>query len=194
MNKEKEIRMEELKEYNVKWDPNLDFEDFSKEVLVKLLREYQTLLIALDGFYQTTITKRHSIDETMKCAEQVWAMYAALEVPRIREILNIEGDDVESYFKVQQFLPSSPNHVFPRKFELENPNLGTMTFLRCLNLEWMEKKAPERIVPTCQELEKPALEGYTRMVNPKIKVTGLKVPPRKSPDEVACKWEFRLEE
>ncbi len=186
--------MKELRDYSGKWDPNLDFENFSKDVLVKLLREYQTLLIALDGFYQTTIIQRHNIDEAMKCAQMAWAMYAAVEVPRISKLLNMRGNDVETFFKVLQFTPSSPNHVFKRKYEIKNPNLGIMTFVECKNLLWMEKKAPERIIPTCHYLEQVALEPFPHVINPKIKLSPLKLPPRKSPDEIACVWELRLEE
>lgn len=186
--------MNELKDYSGKFDPTLDFQNFSKETMQRLLKEYQTLLIALDGFYQTTITKRHNIGETMTCAVAAWKMYAQLEIKRIAGILNVKGNDVETFFKVQQFVAASPRDVFVRNYELKNKNLGIMTFVRCKNLDWMEQHAPERIIPVCHQLEKPALENYAHVINPKIKLTALKVPPRKSPAEIACVWEFKLED
>ncbi len=30
------------------------------------------------------------------------------------------------------------------------------------------------------------------MINRKIRVTPLKLPPRNSPDEIACKWEAKM--
>ena len=41
-------------------------------------------------------------------------------------------------------------------------------------------------------LEKKAMEKY--LINPKIKVTPLKLAPRQSPDEPSCVWEFKMEE
>jgi hypothetical protein len=37
-------------------------------------------------------------------------------------------------------------------------------------------------------------EIRAKAINPKMKVTPLKLPPRKSKDEIACQWEFRLDE
>jgi hypothetical protein len=34
---------------------------------------------------------------------------------------------------------------------------------------------------------------YSEAINPKMKVTALKLPPRKSKDEIACRWEIGLE-
>jgi hypothetical protein len=56
----------------------------------------------------------------------------------------------------------------------------------------MEKEAPERIPWLCHFNEKKLIEKY--FINPKVKVTPLKLPPRKSPDEIACQWEYKIEE
>ena len=50
---------------------------------------------------------------------------------------------------------------------------------------------PERIKWVCHVVEPQAVAKYLN--NPKIKVTPLKLPPRKSPDEICCQWEFKLE-
>jgi hypothetical protein len=41
-------------------------------------------------------------------------------------------------------------------------------------------------------LEQKLMEKY--LMNPRIKVTPLKLPPRKSQEEMACQWELKLEE
>ena len=67
----------------------------------------------------------------------------------------------------------------------------TMSVARCKSLEFYERTAPEMIGPICHVLEKPIIE--LQLVNPNIKVTALKLPPRKSPDEIPCQWELKLE-
>jgi len=52
----------------------------------------------------------------------------------------------------------------------------------------MEKRAPEEIAQRCYVLEQETMYRY--LINPYIKITALKLPPRKSPDEIACQWEF----
>jgi hypothetical protein len=43
------------------------------------------------------------------------------------------------------------------------------------------------------DLDFRAFDKIARFFNPKMKVTALKLPPRKSKDDVACQWEFKLE-
>ena len=42
-------------------------------------------------------------------------------------------------------------------------------------------------------IEDLAFDLYCELVNPNIKCRALKRPPRKSPGEVCCEWEFKLE-
>jgi surfactin synthase thioesterase subunit len=37
-------------------------------------------------------------------------------------------------------------------------------------------------------------DRWAHYLNPKMQVIALKLPPRKGKDEIACVWEFRVEE
>jgi len=67
-----------------------------------------------------------------------------------------------------------------------------MTVRQCRSLIYFEREAPHMIEPTCYRLEERVMKAY--LVNPKVKVTPLKLPPRKERDEVACIWEFKIED
>jgi hypothetical protein len=43
-------------------------------------------------------------------------------------------------------------------------------------------------------LERRLFELTAEYFNPKIKVTSLKLPPRKRGSDICCQWEFNLEE
>jgi hypothetical protein len=59
----------------------------------------------------------------------------------------------------------------------------------------MEKEGRGRETIVCQTMEVEAIKGYAKFFNPAIKVTPLKLPPRKSRDEVPhCQFEFSLAE
>jgi hypothetical protein len=59
----------------------------------------------------------------------------------------------------------------------------------------LEKEGRGRELIICQECCGTAnLVTQAQLFNPNIKVRPLKLPPRKSKDEIACKWEFSLEE
>ena len=55
------------------------------------------------------------------------------------------------------------------------------------------KNNVEKLNWVCQVLEDAALNAYTEATNPDIKVNALKVGFRGEPDEIACKWEFRID-
>jgi hypothetical protein len=45
----------------------------------------------------------------------------------------------------------------------------------------------------CHVQEYETMIAYMEAVNPKMRVKPLKQAPRKSPEEVACQWEFTME-
>lgn len=184
----------ELTDYGGKWDPNITFQSFSKEILVELLEQYRTLLLTHDGMWSTAVSERYGINAGIKCGEAAWKMYAPIEMKKIREVLNVQGNDVETFLKVSQFTPSSSLNAYDLDIELKNARHAIMTFTRCKNLEWMEQHAPERVAPICQRMEPPLMKAYGQTINPRMRVEVLKLPPRKSRDEIACQWEIKLEE
>jgi hypothetical protein len=45
----------------------------------------------------------------------------------------------------------------------------------------------------CEIIDGKGFEDYAHVFNPKIEVTSLLLPPRKSGDKIACQWELKLE-
>ena len=82
--------------------------------------------------------------------------------------------------------------LFPVEYEIKNPNHVIMTIVQCRSLVYFEREAPQMIEPTCYQLEEQVMRKY--LVNPKVKVTPLKLPPRKNQEEIACRWEFKMED
>ena len=120
--------MPELEDYSCPFKPDLTFEDFSKDFLLKLMTGWQF----------------------------AWLRMA------------------DAWYEIR-----SPNHVI-------------MTILQCRSLISFEREAPHMIEPTCYRLEERVMRAY--LVNPRIKVTPLKLPPRRSRDEAACIWEFTMQD
>jgi len=44
------------------------------------------------------------------------------------------------------------------------------------------------------DMEEPLFNNTARSINPKMVGRPLKLPPRASKDEIACVWEFKIEE
>jgi hypothetical protein len=90
-------------------------------------------------------------------------------------------------------LPSfSPEH-YDIDWELLSPYHGIFTVTRCKFLEEMEKTGQsfERLI--CGESEPKSFQNLAKEINPHMVARPLKLPPRKSKDEIACQFEFKIE-
>jgi len=77
--------------------------------------------------------------------------------------------------------------------ELKSPNHGVFTVTHCPALLALEREGEGREERICQQLELELFIMQAKFFNPEMQVRALKVPPRKSKDDVPCQWEFKLE-
>ena len=183
-----------LDEYNVPFDPNLTYENLSQTALIKLMKEYARSFLLIESMWFDAIEKRLGTEEARKIDFDIWRnLFVPSNVARIRQALNVKGDDVEALFKILQHVPDGCAGLIEGKFELKGPNYGTWTCYRCSGLLYWEKHRPDRIQYQCHVYEPIIEELYGLLVNPKMKCRALKLPPRKSPDDIPCIWEYSLE-
>lgn len=68
---------------------------------------------------------------------------------------------------------------------------SSMATKRCANLEYYQRKQPDKIPYLCQCLEPPVIDKY--LCNRKIKLTPLILPPHeKREDSICCQFELRI--
>lgn len=183
----------EMKDYSGPFQPNLTFEDFSKEFLLKLMHVWQYGWLHMTEAWYNAVKQRWGVDAANDCETQAWETIGERVNPRFPKVANIELNTVVDSLKCLQLpLDNTTGGLFPAEANIINPNHVIWTIPRCRSLEFFEAKEPERIKHVCHINEKRIIERY--LVNRKIKVTPLKLPPRKSPDDIACQWEFKLEE
>ena len=196
--------MAELQDYSGEFDPNLTLRDFSKEALIELLVSASKAYLGIDGAWSGLLRLKFGDRVAFDYDKEVWfSQGLALDMRRTMEPLSITGDDIAALFKYLQFSPGfAVIYVGPPpgfepyvKFELKNKNLGIMTVTRCHSLAYFERHQDWALQKlACEEIDWPAWKWLASQFNPKIEVTPLKLPPRKSKDEIACQWEFRLNE
>jgi hypothetical protein len=179
-----------LEDYNGPLNPDIKLEDFSKDVLLKLLKTYGRLYLAIDGFWYLSVKEKVNNDMALACDLWVWERQCKNEIQRITKLLNIHGKDVISIFKFFQLSPWTWNLQY--EMEIRNKNLGILTVVRCPTLEAMEKEGEEREKTFCKDVESTIFKMYVDYFNPQIGVQYLKLPPRKNKDEIACQWEFKM--
>ena len=183
--------MKELTDYSGEFNPNIKYEDFSKDFLIELLQAYSDYIRKLDGFWYLMVMERLGNDEAFACDTKVWEKMQFLETEMICHLFNIQGNDVAAMMKAFHMSPWM--QVCEYNVELKNPNRGIVTITRCPMLLALEKDGQGREVRICQELTPKLFRIQADFFNLDIEVRALKVPPRKSKDEVPCQWEFKLE-
>jgi len=200
----------ELKDYSGPFKPDLKFTDFSREQLVRMLiRANQYFMDSMFAFthyiyekYGTEATRDLHYDAWVNKIAPVWHIAQAKE-------MGITGNDVETVMKLLQVgqVDWSPV-LFDLTYEMPSKDCGVITCNRCIGVElWeaMEQQPPDQrwegfgkqtkesgkdLLSVLCEIDVATLEAWARAVNPDIVVKALKLPPRKSKDDICCKWEF----
>jgi len=181
----------EMNDYSGPWNPDLVFDDFSKEFILKLMQIWQYAWLHMTEAWYDAVKEKVNRETADICETAAWCRIGERVNPRYAKVANIETKTVVDCLKCLQLpLDNTTGGLYPAHAEIKNPNHVIWTIPRCRSLEFFEAKAPERIKYVCYENEKRVIERY--LVNRKIRVTPLKLPPRKSPDEIACKWEFKM--
>jgi hypothetical protein len=197
--------MKELSDYSGPLKPDIGFEDFSKEALIRLLYAYAAAYAQAAGYFMDIIRERHGEDEAWRSLVEFWMRMGPLGNLLVCEALNIQPKDVESWLKSLQLDPAYPPNLFgafgteyrsASHMELKDKNHGTFTLERCLALEAAEQGGKERVMQICHGIEHPTFTNTPRVAhNPNIKSRPLKLAPRESADETpACIWEWWIDE
>ena len=183
----------EMSDYSGPFKPDLTLEDFSKDFLLKLANVWQYAWLHMTEAWCEAVRKRFGAQVADECELEAWLSIGERVNPRYAKVANIQLNTVEDCLKCPQLpLDNWAGGLFPAEFDIKGPNLAIVTQKKCRSLEFFEKKQPEKVKWLCQTSCPQVATKYA--VHPKIKLTPLKVPPRKSRDEIACQWEYRIED
>ena len=178
-------------DYSGPFDPYWSPEKLSREALLKIVKACGEYIHRLDGTWYMTVMKRHGNDEAFACDRYVWEKkLQAYELKLMTDALNIRGNDVVAVMKYMQATPWAA--VDERHIEIKNKNHAILTIHNCPTLSALEREGTGREKLICDNLTTSLFTSIAHHFNSKIKVTGLKVPPRKTYSDCSCQWEFKL--
>jgi hypothetical protein len=189
--------MEELDDYRGPFKKDLKYEDFTKDVLIELMHGYAEEINLLSLFFATAINKRFGEDAMREILTEAWQRMAGPEMEIPRKAAKIEGNDVETYCKLNQLAGSFPNgrRNYEYEFDVIDENRATLTVHDCYACRMYETRDMfDAWDWNCKILEKEGMLAYMAHVNPAMKVRELRAGRKSSPDEPACKWEFWIDE
>jgi hypothetical protein len=173
--------------------PSLD--DLSKpELITWILGAHEYLLQCIEG-WAAQIVVRYGLDVMFDIQFTLWGDTVLPGTKKLKEeYLGITGDTVADWMKdLQMDATSMPGKAFDMSFEMPEPDVGIMTFNRCVAADqWETMGRPDILEKNCHSTCPKSMIVTTKMYNPNMKVDILAIPPRKDPDDVCCKWRFSM--
>jgi len=186
--------MKDLDDYSGEFDPDLRLQDFSKDALIRLWEAGGRLYVGIIGFWYRLVRERFGEEAAIDFQNSIWRGGGGneLELRRVRDAMNIHGDTVADLFKHFQVDPGAAGFI-DFEYDLKDENHGILTATRCWALDYFERSGETSYGEDICQLDVWGFAEAAQIFNPMIKTTCLKLPPRKSKDDIACQWEFRLE-
>jgi hypothetical protein len=138
---------------------------------------------------------RYGLDVMFDIQYTLWGNTVLPGVKKLKEqYLGITGNTVADWMKdLQTDVTSMPGKAFDLSFEMPEPDVGIMTFNRCVAVDqWEAMGRPDILEKNCHSTCPKSMIVTTQMYNPNMKVDILAIPPRRDADDVCCKWRFSM--
>jgi hypothetical protein len=179
----------ELADYSGPFRPNLRYEDFAKDRLMKLAFVYAGLGLDLDGLWQMTF-RGATDDKTGVLTEvKLWDSGSSYWQSQTIDALGIKGNDVAAAMKAMQM---DPQHLlFGLEMEMVDETRGVWTNRHCHAVEFSEVTDDLYMQMHMCKLDWTAYRNAGLHFNANIEAFPHELPPRCGTD-VCCKWELRL--
>ena len=187
----------DMRDYSETLRPDLHMTDFSKEALVRIWEAAGKMYTSLAGNYQRVLRERLGERLALELDAEVWRRQTPVEVRMCRRAMSITGDDVASLFKHLQVDPAAGG-IWPEfDVHLESNKHGILTVKRCIALDHYERHGEAelaRLKHTCEVLDGEGFRDTALLFHPHMIARPLKLPPRSNRNEIACQWEFKVQQ
>lgn len=184
-----------VSDYSGEFDPAFDYEDLSKEALVRLVREYALIVHLLDRSMCAAIGMRFGMEAMEALAIEEWRGASPVYGDRLRQVMAVEGDGVSAIFKVLQLDPGFPHHYLDVRYEVVDERHGYFELAYCGALMDVEPFGERMVTSMCHHIEDGTFDVTAQAVNPKARVRHVHRPPRSPSDRVPhCRWEVVIDD
>jgi hypothetical protein len=164
------------------------------QLVTWLLGSHEYLLQCIEA-WATQITMRYGLDVMFDIQWTLWGDTVLPGVKKLKaEYLGISGNTVADWMKdLQLDATALPGKAFDLSFEMPEPEVGVMTFNRCVAVDqWEAMGRPDILEKNCHSTCPKSMIVTTKLYNPNMKVEILAIPPRVDPGNVCCKWRFSM--
>jgi hypothetical protein len=165
-------------------------EQYSKETLIRLLKTYSRLYIALDGFWYLFMKGEFGNDTALKHDILVWEKMHRRELDGVMDALDIQEKDIRSFLKI--FLLTPWFRQVEPNVEFKSPKHVILTIYRCPTLIALEKEDEGREKQICHDVDVDYFAKTAKRFNPDLELLPVKLPPRERKEGFSCQWELKM--
>jgi hypothetical protein len=123
-----------------------------------------------------------------------WMGASPLYSRRMRALLGIEGDDVESIFKGMQLDIGAPPQFLDFRYEVRDARHGAFRLASCGALLDAEPMGTEIVHLMCHTIEDPTMDATAWATNPRARMRPVHRPPRVGGEHTEhCWWEVDID-
>ena len=163
-------------------------EALSKEKLADFIFLHLRDMWAVDGLYYLGIEEKYGTEIATEIDRRVWEIMGKIEARNLKEFLGIKRNDIPSMMKALQY--SGWALDLEDKEIIVERDRGVIQNVKCRVQNTRIQKGFREF--SCKPVRWGFLKAFAKEFNPNIIVDCKVCPPDTHPDNLWCKWEFRL--
>ena len=183
--------------YSGVFSPTDGIGGLSKPELVRwVLGSHEYLLQCIEA-WATQITVRDGLDTMFDIQFTLWGDTVLPGAKKLKEqFFGITGGTVADWMKDLQIDATAlPGKAFDCTFEMPEPDVGVLTFNRCVAVDqWEAMGRPDILEKNCHSTCPKSMIVTTEFYDPNMKVDILAIPPRVDDGDVCCRWRFSIDD
>jgi hypothetical protein len=164
-------------------------EGVPKEKLADFIFLHLRDMWAVDGLYYLGIEEEYGTEAATEIDRRVWEVMGKIEARRLKDLLEIKGNDIPSMMKALQYSGWALD-LEDKEIIVENDR-GIIRNVKCRVQNTRLKKGLEEF--GCKPVRWGFLKSFAKEFNPNIVVDCKVCPPDEHPDDLLCEWEFKIE-
>lgn len=166
-----------------------NIEDFSKEELIRLLRDASKNWLAHDGLWFRAVEDTFGTETAIELDKKAWEAFTVIEAKRIMKRLDIKpGGGMPALIQALKFRMYA--HINVQEVVEQDEKHCVFRMNNCR----VQEARKRQYLPDfpCKSVGIVEYSGFARTIDPRIKTTCLVCPPDLHPPDFWCAWEFSI--
>ncbi len=168
----------------------MNFDEFSREDLIKIIKTYAKLWLAHDGCWFLAAEKKYGMDTAIELDTLSWEQFTVIEAKRIMKTFQLpENGGLETLKRALGLRLYASINIQEIQDGKDNCIIFRMKECRVQNAR------KRRGLPDfpCKSVGLVEYTGFAKTVDPRIKTECIACPPDPHPENFYCAWRFSLE-